>query len=99
MYMHILYNSYNTPLTIIHYLYFFISLEEGVQRVLCTEPIYKERNSCRNCTNSSKWRCDSGWCIDRNKIQDGIPDCPDDISDEHYGKKTLFVNIWNLIPL
>lgn len=58
--------------------------EEGVQRILCTEPIFKERNSCRNCTNSSKWRCDSGWCIDRNKIQDGIPDCPDDISDEQY---------------
>ena len=41
---------------------------------------------CRNCTNHSQWRCDSGWCISKTKVRDGVPNCPNDLSDESYGK-------------
>ena len=71
--------------------------------VICTLPQYlphsennetglKASYSCRNCSEPSEWRCDNGFCIKRDKLRDGIPDC-DDGSDEHHSD----LRMWNVI--
>ena len=53
----------------------------GAQSVVCTLSEFIDAGECRNCTNPDEWRCDSGWCIPKDKVKDGIPDCKDG-SDE-----------------
>ena len=61
-------------------------LENGTTKTICTLPQFKNQNTSRMCTNSRHWRCDSGWCIDKNRVEDGIADCPNDLSDEAFSK-------------
>ena len=63
-------------------------LEEG--ETICSLPQFKLQHECRKCTSSSKWRCDSGWCIPQEKERDGIVDCPNDSSDEQFSKLFYF---------
>ena len=55
---------------------------------LCSLPKFEPPN-CRKCENYSQERCDSGWCIDKTKFNDGVADCLD-LSDEEFGKSYFF---------
>ena len=78
------------PFTTVDFIYFYF-VEEGETKTICTLPEYEQTNMCRNCTNPLHWRCDSGWCISKTKVRDGVPDCPNDFSDESYGKGELIL--------
>ena len=60
----------------------FMYLIDGGE--LCSLPKF-EPPHCRKCENYSQERCDSGWCIDKTKFNDGVADCLD-LSDEEFGK-------------
>ena len=60
----------------------FMYLIDGGE--LCSLPKF-EPPHCRKCDNHSQERCDSGWCIDKTKFNDGVADCLD-LSDEEFGK-------------
>ena len=60
----------------------FMYLIDGAE--LCSLPKF-EPPHCRKCENYSQERCDSGWCIDKTKFNDGVADCLD-LSDEEFGK-------------
>ena len=70
----------------------FMYLIDGGE--LCSLPKFKPPN-CRKCENFSQERCDSGWCIDKTKFNDGVADCLD-LSDEEFGKSCYFQNIFSL---
>ena len=58
---------------------------------VCTLPKFNQKGNtsvCRTCEDSTKWRCDDGFCIDSKNHRDGIPDC-DDGSDEKPSKLIL----------
>ena len=63
---------------------------------MCTLPKFKQQEKCRDCENHSQWRCDSGWCINRTKVGDGVPDCPIDMSDEKLGTQNKYWRIFSL---
>ena len=62
---------------------------------LCSLPKF-EPPHCRKCENSSQERCNSGWCIDKTKFNDGVADCLD-MSDEEFGKSFDFQNVFNFV--
>ena len=59
--------------------------DNGEINTICTRPEFKNHNICRSCENSRKWRCDSGWCIDKTELRNGIANCGD-LSDEEFSK-------------
>ena len=88
----------NVTLFLIVYLpmYFspiFMFLIDGGE--LCSLPKFKTPH-CRKCENYSQERCDSGWCIDKAKFNDGVADCLD-LSDEEFGKSYSFQNTLSFI--
>ena len=62
---------------------------------VCTIPDLKESN-CRSCKDPNKWRCDNGFCISKDKVGNGIPDCLDG-SDER-SSKSYFPYLHTLQP-
>jgi hypothetical protein len=50
---------------------------------ICTVPEFVD--NCRSCHNENHWRCNSGWCIDKDKVGNGVPECLDG-SDERASK-------------
>ena len=53
---------------------------------ICTLPKFNnDYNNCLECDKENHTRCNDGWCIDVNKINDGVKDCKDG-SDEDTGK-------------
>ena len=57
---------------------------------VCTLAEYAAKNECRRCEDDDEWRCNSGWCIDKEKVFDGIPHCKDG-SDEHICKLNFII--------